>query len=449
VVLDVLRSRTHLWGKAAVLTWPRHNPLAAHARLLILAALYLFLFASNAGVSQPPVGDALEYRQIAEAAPGLPLEPVGASYAGRFAIHYVVGLLAWGGLSLDAAYDVIWGALMLAIFAVVFALLRDLSVSNFTICASLFVLNPYALRPYILQNNLLEALVFIVGLGICLLGLRNRMLVAVLAGLCVAVLGRQTAILVAPVAALWMLFDPKWRTSRSPQWAWAIVSVLLPCALLAGVTMFAAQFSSHLQPSVLRNLVFKRIPDLPGAGAELSAHFARTAAPLIVPIAAAIMLVLIVGFRQVTFACWACLLIAAAIAGQPAILDLSWPGMAFNEQRLAAMALLALVCAVAILLEQTNSRRPGFGVPILIAVVAVASLHHLYSSFGPRSLAQFVVLQLTAAAGVAWLLAVDRSKPSAPPETGKSAQSNSVTLDEQERSIASALSATGSGDQKS
>jgi hypothetical protein len=399
--------------------------VAQDPRIWILLGLYLFVLGTNAGFSQDPIDDAIDYHRIAAAAPDLPAQPIGSAFTAWFATHYAVGLLHWAtGMSLEAAYAVAFALVLAALFATVHVLLRRLAVGDFALASALFVLNPYVLRPYELQTETLQDLVFVLGVGICLIGLVGRSSLAVLAGLVIAVLGRQTAIAVAPVGALWVLFDPRWRSPVRGRRAWpiAIAALTLTLGIFIEIRVWSARFSIPYEPTGLNDTVFNLVGGLPGTTVELAAHFARLLVPLALPLAAFVSLVVVVGWRKVSFAGWGALLLAAAIVVQPAITDPRFPGFAFNEQRLSALAVLPLVFAVATLLAQTRWHWPHRSVRLIpVAMVAVASLHHEFSSVGPNSLAAFLAIQALATAVVAGLLGFGRrnsppaTTPAAPP----------------------------------
>lgn len=379
-------------------------------RIAALAVLCLVVLATNAGFAQTPTDDALDYRRIAEAAPRLPSHPIASAFTARFAIHYGVGLVhVVTGLGLDTAYNVVFAGLLVALFGVVYLLFRNLCLGEFCFVAALFVLNPYPLRPYLLQPETLQDLVFVLGVGVCLLGLRTRSPAAVLTGLVIAVLGRQTAILVAPVAAAWLLLDPRQRAAvdgRRP-WAAAIAAVAGTTVLFVAVRILSARFSIPFEPTGLHDTVFNLVSGMPDTATELAAHLARTLIPLLVPATAFIALCTVVGWGRVAFGAWAGLVMCLAIAAQPAITDPGFPGFAFNEQRLAALALLPLAYGIAILLQQTESGR-AWVPPLLVVILAVGSLHHEFSSIGPQSLAQFLAVQVGTAVAVGALLRRDR-----------------------------------------
>lgn len=391
-------------------------------RAVFLAAIFALLLVTNAGFSRAPAGDALDYRRIALAAPGFPTEPVGSAYTARFFIHYLVGVLSKvTGFSVDRTYDIVLLVVIAAILAVVYNLLRGLAVPDFAVCASLFVFNPYTLRPYMLQTGCVQDLVFVLGLAICMLGLRHQSRAQIVSGLLVAVLGRQTAVAVAPVAALWVLWGPSRRPvptqseSRSTRWATAAVVLLVTVGVLAAVKRLTMSFTEYYEPSLLHNSVFNRLNDLPGAGSELISHFLRLGLPLAVPLAALIGLITVVGWRSVPPACWASLAIVAAIVAQPSVTDPAFAGFQGNEQRLVALSVLPLVCAVADLfcvLRDRPHRR--INVVVILGVLAVASVNHKSTAVGPHSLHQFLVLEGLAAIVVAALITRARLRPNQP-----------------------------------
>ncbi|OBA82414.1 hypothetical protein A5642_27340 [Mycolicibacterium mucogenicum] len=376
-----------------------------------------FLLVSNSALGAPPTHDSIDYREIASAAPHLPHGHIGSAYTGRFVVHYTVGLFSWAtGLPLGAAYAVALAGVLVVLGAVILALLQSCSLGEFSIAAGLLALSPYALRPYLIQTSMLGDLVFVIGLGASLYGVRSRRVPQVLAGLVVAVLGRQSAIGVAPVLALWVLLDPAWRSSVSirVRVTIAAVAVVLTTALYSGVRAFTARFTIPYEPSLLHDSVLKRIADLPAAASELITHAARTMAPLIVPVALIIVLVISLGWRRVTFRCWGSLVVAASLVVQPLMIDPAWTGFAHNEQRLAALALLPLSCAAADLLGLAHrSDMPRSRILITVGLLAIGSLHHEFSVVGPTSLGTFLAIQFVVAVAACWL--VLQTKPTATP----------------------------------
>ena len=274
---------------------------AVDPRIGLLVAFFLIVLATNAEFFHTNVDDGVDYRQMAAAAPGLPSHPIASAFTGRFAIHYLVGLIAYfAGLSLDEAYILVWAVLMAALLLTIYALFRWLAVGDFALCTALFVLNPYTLRPYILHPDMLQDLVFVLGLCVCLIGLRKQSTLGVLVGLVVAVLGRQTAIAVAPIVAAWIVFDPAWRKGSSRRIARLTASAALASTfvIFVGVKAWTRRFSLNFEPSVLHNSILNRIIDQPDAAQEIAIHFARTAVPLVVPVMVLLSVITVVGRRH-------------------------------------------------------------------------------------------------------------------------------------------------------
>ncbi|HEV3002776.1 MAG TPA: hypothetical protein VGW75_18710, partial [Solirubrobacteraceae bacterium] len=181
-------------------------------RTLILLAVVAFFAATAVTFSVGTEGDVLEYRKMAEAAPGTPDRDVGSAYTGRFALHYGVGLLAEATpLSVNGAYVAAWLVVAIALLAVLCALLSRTGPVPFAVGLALVVLNPYLLRGSATGMGTVQDLVFVLGLALCVLGLLRVRPAVVLAGLVLGILGRQSALLVAPAAALWMAFADDWR----------------------------------------------------------------------------------------------------------------------------------------------------------------------------------------------------------------------------------------------
>lgn len=378
----------------------------------LIVGLFLGLLAiTMSGFANAPTGDAPAYRAIAAAAPGLPSEQIGSAYTARFGIHYLVGLLNQISIvSLDYAYAITWVMVVFAILAVGGVLFRGLDVVSYGLCAALLLLNPYFLRPYVLQIELVQDLVFVLGLGVVLVGLSRIQPAILVLGLIVAMTGRQTTIIVVIAVALWIAFSPEWKARFSQnRHAIAAGCVVLVYAMNSAIRAFVAGFSKPYEPQIPQDTILYRLDELPGNAVELAAHFARTALPLMAVCSVFVALVLVVGVRRVPFQAWGSMLVAGSIVAQPAIIDPQWVGFMFNEQRLSCLALLPAAFAVAVFLERVNtdavSRR---SLVIGAALLAVGSLHHLFSSVGPQGLAQFILIQIVVAAGLFVLVAANR-----------------------------------------
>src|SRR6185369_5322259 len=110
----------------------------------------------------------------------------------------------------------------------------------------------------------------------------------------------------------------------------------------------------------------------------------------------------------------AALCIAAAVALQTVLIGPQFPGLAGNEPRLAALALPAMAVALAYALRAAGlvtgvgASRWDARAFAIVALLALGSLHHLYTVVGPSGQGQFVALELgsgvAAAAVLAWML---------------------------------------------
>ena len=114
------------------------------------------------------------------------------------------------------------------------------------------------------------------------------------------------------------------------------------------------------------------------------------------------------------------MLVAAAIVAQPIAFSPQYA--AHNETRLSVLGVGALVCALALALRELERRGLLTPTPVVaaaaVAILAVGSLHHIYTIVGTANANQTVALQLLAGACLAILLvwALRRGAPRYQPE---------------------------------
>jgi hypothetical protein len=354
--------------------------------------------------------DAESYSLMSAAAPHLPSGGVGSAYAGRLLPHYAVGLLSdVTGFDLHTTYWIAGIAVTLALALIAAELLRALDapwiVAALVLAA--FIAGPYASpRETLVAPGLLQDEVFVLGLALLVLGLVRTRFPVVLAGALVALAGRQTALLVLPVAALWILVDPQWATvARSGRRVRAAVVVITGIALYGVILTIVASFDYPFGPDSASDTIIFSPPSLH----DLVAHVGRCAIPFVVP-GAVLLAVLGVlwragfGPRAWPLRLGLLLTLSAAIVVQPLLITPEYPGFSSNEQRLAGIGLLPLWLAAALMVGQAVRQgllRPAGGWLAVAAVaVVVASLSHVYTTVGPSSLSQFLVLQVLAAAAL-------------------------------------------------
>lgn len=371
----------------------------------------------QAGIAATGGQDVHQYELMSRAAPGLPTGPVGSAYTARFFVHWSVGALAdVAGVSVEVAYRVL-GLVAVAGFVLVarLCLLRlGLAGWPLRLCLALAVLNPYALRYYMLVPGYLSDVVFQLGLAVALLGVLSRRFSTLLVGLVLAVLARQTIVAVAPVLALWLLVTGRHRPGAGRRLTVAVAAVLLPVAALVLVHLVTRPFTTTFSPRFPADTVLPLVVRLPGRVAVLGDHVLRILAPLLLVLSllAALVVVHVRDRRALAPECYLFALVAAAVVGQPLVIGPSFPGFAGNEPRLSALGFLPLVLCLAAAFRSSGLVLPAWRGATLIALVAVASLHHVYTSVGPTDASAFLGLQLVASVlAVVLVLTGRRGRP--------------------------------------
>jgi hypothetical protein len=384
-------------------------------RLAVIAVALAFLLATESIIAldtaPPGRGDVINYVPMAAAAPDLPDQDIGSAYTGRFATHYAVGLVSEAlGVSVKAAYAIVWALVCAALLAVMLALLSRLGLPPWTLalCAGLFVANPYTFRQFAVETGRVQDVVLVLGVAVVLLGLLRVNPWLVLAGLALGICGRQTALLVAPVAAAWMVWGPEWRDGVMGRRAALAVAALAVVGVIYAVVLEVTEpFTVDFEPHVPDDTVLARLDELPGSATELADHALRTFIPLLPALAVLAALVSVRGIRRGwPWPAVGCVALAAVIVVQPLAIDPAFPGFESNEQRLTGLGLLPLVVAIAILARDVVPRErpsPAWWAA-LAGLFAVGSLHHTFTDPGPGSLAQFLVLQVLVSAGLAFLV---------------------------------------------
>jgi hypothetical protein len=388
--------------------------------LLVAAGLIAFLAATNrwmswqAGYRLLLAHDETDYRAIAVAAPRFPTTKLQVQHAQRFVPHYLIGLL--GHLfDLNVVYMVV--AILLAVFTsvVLAAVLARAGVPKpvFAVCMAVFVLNTYSLRYYWLAPGELADLLLDAAVLLTIFGLLKRQFWLVVLGISIGTLARQTDIPVAVAAAVWLLADPRWREVRlSARLLRAAVVLAVSGGLYAALVAVSAPFSAQTTPSFSHFTLLADLEALPADAGQLGQHFLRCVNGLL---SVAVLLVVGVILKRrehrsapLPFAFWGCVLIAAAIILQPALFSAEYA--AHNETRLAVMGLGALVCSLAYVLKDVRQLSPWVAVG-LIAVLGVASFHHLYTVVGTANAHQTVGLQIAAAVMLGAILWAKRPAP--------------------------------------
>jgi hypothetical protein len=373
----------------------------------------------QAGIAATGGQDVYQYELMSRAAPGLPASPVGSAYTARFVIHWSVGALAdLTGVSVEVAYRVL-SLVTLAAFVLVARLcLRRLGLTGWPLrlCLALAVLNPYALRYYMLVPGYLSDVVFQLGLAVALLGVLSRRSWTLLVGLVLAVLARQTIVAVAPVLAVWLLATDRRRPRAGRRLPVALAAVVLPVAGLVVVHLVTRPFTTSFSPSFPDDTVLPLIGQLPETVSILGDHVLRVLAPLLLVLSllVALLVVHLRDRRPLAPESYLFALVAAAVVGQPLVIGPSFPGFAGNEPRLSALGFFPLVLCLAATVRSSGLVLPRWKALSLLTLVAVSSLHHIYTSVGPADATQFLALQVAASAVAVGLVLTGPRRPPEP-----------------------------------
>jgi hypothetical protein len=193
--------------------------------------------------------------------------------------------------------------------------------------------------------------------------------------------------------------------------------VVMPILVYVAIRIVAAPFSGP-SPSLEAMTILG-----PASGAQLLDHLERS----IIPLFAVSALLAAAGWRawpQPIRHAWprfwrltdprggdlgtaiGCLLFGASIALQPLLLRPQWAQA--SEPRLAVLGLAPLAVGLGLVLRELGQRRAAIvsagAAGLLAAVLAVGSLHHIFTVTGPADKAQTVALQAAVAVLVAAII---------------------------------------------
>jgi hypothetical protein len=393
-------------------------------RLAVLVAVAGALAATNrwmswnAGSLLVSARDEMIYRRMALAAPNLPSGPIGNQHAQLFAPNWLVGLLHHvTGVGIDVVFRMASVALMLGICGLLWAALAraQLSTPAFAACLTLFVLNTYSLRYYLIAPGYVTDLGFVLCLAAIALGLISARFWLVLAGILLAVLARQSALPVTVVLAAWLAWGSPWRAApRRMRTLRSVAVLLLPWVLFGAVLAVCAPFSVSRTPGISGLTLLGAIEHLPSGAGAFAEHFARVLNPMF-GVAALLAVALLVRRRlrrgsgdprlpPLSDGFWACLVLGLSVWLQAVALNPNYSG---HPERLAVLGLAPLVVALAFVLgdlERAGAAIPGGHAAVVAVLLGVGSLQYLYTWFGPSTATQGGLLQLVTALGAGAVL---------------------------------------------
>ena len=400
---------------------------------LLVASLGMLVFVGitnkwvswHAAVTTYRSSDDVNYRLMAQAAPGLLHHKIPEWHAERFAVAWVVGesakILSYSVVTSFRVWTIVVILATCFVLAEIFVRIGP-SLQGAILCLAVFILNAYSLRPYLIAPGSVDDIALVLGITIAVRGLVLRSPASLLGGLLLATASRQTALPPAAVGALAVALDPAWG-QRLGRWRgpFAMATIVLPLALYGVIRIVSHPFAGP--PPSLDAMT------LLGASLSLGSlvqHFARCTNVLL-SVLALLLAVWWVGRRTpgaigsgqtltpgVRATTYACLGFGLAIIAQPALMNPVWA--TYNENRLSVMGLIPLVVALGLMLGELEraraqalfARTAAAGVGLL----ALASFHHIYTVIGTADKAQTLVLEVIVA--VALLFIVARSSGPVP-----------------------------------
>jgi hypothetical protein len=352
--------------------------------------------------------DETDYAAIARAAPHLPSGGIQLQHGERFVFHWLIGMLAHGlGAGVEHTYEVLTPIVAVLVGIALILALGAIRASwrATVVCLGLVMLNTYSLRYYVLAPGYVADLIFEVGILLTMLGLFRRRYWLVLVGVVVAALARQSTLPTAVALAVTLWWWPGWRDDAvMARTARALAPILLSAVIYLVEEHVARRFSYNPTPGFSHFTMLSEIEQLPSGAGTLGNHLLRSVNGLLAVAAALVVAgvalwrtrVTALQWRPVEF--WGPLLIGASIALQAMAFSASYA--AHNETRLAVIGLGPLCCGLAVAsreLERRGLAISGRAFVVILAVLAVDSLHHLYTTIGTANAHQTVALQFICA----------------------------------------------------
>ncbi len=366
--------------------------------------------------------DVPTYVHMAQAVPGLYVQPIPLHLAQRFFPSYVAGELAKTcHLSIPSAFCLLTG-LSLFLLLFFFHLILEtigLGISSYTLIMAFFIFNPYIFRFYMLVPGDLNATVFICATAAMMLGLfkRNRVLILI-AGLA-GILSRQSLLLLLPGVLWWVLAAPSWKAiSLQRRLIFAGTLIFIISAVFRWTEFMAGLMTSS--PLLIAAHLSGLFPWIAQHGFQwkiITELVLRSFMPDVFALAfmAGIFLKLSLSphtgdyrwssrqHHAVEF--FSCLLMMLLISLQPILAGPAVTGYPKGSgTRLGAMGLVAMMTALALVMKRYDMERIFKANRVFwitaILILVVNSFHHLYSWVLPFSMERFISLNFISAFGL-------------------------------------------------
>lgn len=331
--------------------------------------------------------DSLIYLSIADSAPGLPPDGSNLVYHGamRFLLPYTLGLLAKGlGVSSWAVFRVVVHLFIFATIGLFWNITGKLRAhfSIRLIATALICFHVYLFRLQLAFSGFLNDALFVLGMTFGIWSILSKNRPALFSSILMMGIGKQTVFFVLPVFFVWSIFDEfdrrKW-IGLATFWLCSVFSLVGYYALIHSIV---SPFSTAVSTT---NMAFGLIsfmsstPIVSGIK-QLGAFFGLGFFGILGPIMM-FLAVYIKGKKDFNRdqACLLGLFIMAIV--QP---FLSGPLITDRSiMRLESLGILPFVLVAVSLAADRQLSVSKMYVRILVAILFVASFHHLFSIIGP------------------------------------------------------------------
>ncbi|MDT0353515.1 hypothetical protein [Pseudonocardia charpentierae] len=345
---------------------------------LLVAAVYLAVttpwLSVSEGVERFRFHDTVPYLAIARSAPALPDVTIGSAYVYRWPLHWTIGALSQLlGVPVTAVYSALAVTVTAAVVATVWSLSRAHGGLVSAVAATgLVVVVPFDARLFLVGPAMLADAVCALGVLVAVRGLLTVRTGRVVVGCLVMAVSRQSGAVVLPLVAAWCLVGPRWRDlpARS-RWLTAVPAVTIPAAAVGTALAVAAPFSTPYAPDPLRDNIVVDLLALPAGGIGVLRHLVLSVDSVWIAVVGFLVVALSARRRTPSEAWWV-FAVGVLLAVQPILVSPRFPGLLYNEPRIAAIGLPVLAVALAIAWRcERLSRRGWVGLVSALALVSV------------------------------------------------------------------------------
>lgn len=346
------------------------------------------------------------YEQISAYAPDFPPESLGIPYhkMQRMPVPYLIGVVAkLFVIDFRWLYRIAGLFCLIIITLLLHASFRDIWPFGGLLLA-IFLLNPYAVRYYLMAPGMLPDLIF--HLGLCwllysLLITKNHITLVFAALLCLV--GRQTATLFVPFFAGFAFYLWRKKPLDRPNGP-LIISLAICTALVPLIYSCMGQIvAAHAPPSGNLEVLLGSIKFFLSPSFSLTLwceYLARLFLPIAIPFCLSVAFLMRDRGYVWREDFWIPAILGFLILLQPLLAGPDITGG--NATRLSALGLLPFLYVIRVQVKNLSLSTP---VTILaLVLIAAGSLHHIFSVLGPASSSQFALLHLTVSSALGLLV---------------------------------------------